>query len=347
MVMRFFRRGKKDVVCPGCLAQVRVSDEFNQTCPSCGKPIPTIYIQRYDDAPPIIISIFGWSNHGKTFFLDALRLILMEMSPLWPGYFYQSLTQLDLDTERMLREARRQGRNTEATQRRTRDQNEAYVMLLEHVALWDSRMLVMMDHPGESFENMGIPTSEIPYLVGTETTVMLVSLPDLIAGHGSLNQLLTIYIDALTKQKVNFRKGPRRRLIIAFTQADRMIKALPQPLQVYLQDDEVWPMINSDKELTQHWDEQVMEEYVERMKRVSDEISKWMSRDNRNVPGGTATLAMIAQYNLDARFTIMTATGGQLNATTDNDTRQAGFNIAPRRVLDTFLWALEFQSKRS
>lgn len=343
--MNFFRRGKKEVVCPGCLARVRVTDETKQTCPNCSREIPIIYIQDYEKAPPIYIQVFGWTGHGKTFFLDSLRLIMMGMNPLWSnsGYYYQSLTQLDLETETALLNERQKGVPAGSTQRKTRDQNEVYIMKLQSMALWGSRMLVIMDQPGENFEKLAVPVKEIPYLVNTETTIMLISLNDLIANGGqNVAQLLNIYIQALLNAKVNFAKA-RRKLVIALTKADK-IKGLPVSLKNYLADDTVWPIVDGTMRVKRPLEGIALEEYLERMTHVSDEIENWIRTDVRNVPGGGAMMAMLKQYNIEARFTLHSATGQELSSEVVGE--ESGFNIAPRRVLDTFLWALEFQSEK-
>ncbi len=324
---------------------MRVTDNSDQTCAVCSRVIPGFYIDYYvsKEALPVFIQVFGKTAHGKTMWLNSLRLSLMRMSTLWSGFFYQSLTQLDQDTEKALETDRVRGLAPGSTQRRTRDQNEVFIMLLKHIPLWKSRMLVIMDHPGEYFETFKIPVKEIPYLKEASiTTIMMISLFDLLNEGQRVNNLLNNYVQAMRNEiKIDLKKPPQRHLVIALTKADK-IAGLPPTLKNYLEDDDVWQMANGDKEIVAPLDDQYMEEYVERMERVSKEIARWISSDPKNMPGGADMLGMIKEFKLDVRFTLMSATGRDL----DPDGSSSGFNIAPRRVLDTFLWALEFQSQK-
>jgi len=337
-IKKIFGGGPK-VVCPRCLQQIGVSDKPNQSCPNCGWQLPLEYIQNFEEAPPIFIQVFGWTNHGKTMFLDTMRLVLMDMGALWDRFRYQSFTQLDMDKERELRAERRKGVLAANTQRRERNQNEVYIMNLRGMERWGDRMLVVMDHPGEFFESFDVPVKEVPFLLNTPTTVMLISLQDVIddtsnsAGE-SVDQLFQIYLSALTREGVNWKKE-RRKIIIVLTKADMLRDIMPANLRNYLIDDSTWTSIESNRRI-EPLSSIAVAEYVERMKRVSDEIKNWMLTDRHNIPGGRNFINLIDDYNIDARFTMMTATG--------QDVQGGEIPISPRRVLDPFFWALEFQS---
>lgn len=341
--MNFIRRilgysGKK-VVCPRCLERIGVKEDQAKLCDNCGWGIPLQYIRSFDEAPPIFIQVFGWTNHGKTLFLDTLRLVLMDMHAVWDNFRYQSFTQMDMEKERELQAERRRGILAAGTQRRERDQNEVYIMNLRGMERWGSRMLVVMDHPGEYFENFSVPVKEIPFLINTPTTIMLISLPDIVddsknsAGE-RIDQLFQIYLAALENEGVNWKKE-RRKLIVVLTKAD-ITAGMPQNMRNYLMEDNIWRSIESNTRMNP-LDSIAVAEYLERMERVSNDIRHWIRSDRKNVPGGANFINLIDDYNIDARFTIMSATGGEVE--------QGGINISPRRVLDPFFWALEFQSR--
>lgn len=343
MIKNWFGR-KKSVICPRCLVPVMVGKEIgDRRCNNCSLEIPGGYIENFEVSPPIFMQVFGWTKHGKTLFLDTLRLTLMTMHPIWPNdYFYEGFTQLDLDKDREIRAIRQRGIMADSTQARTRDQNEVYIMNLRNMERWKNRMLVIMDHPGEYFEDLSVPVAEIPFLVNTPTTVMLISLPDILddsqntAGE-SIDQLFSIYAATLRKNKVDFKKE-KRKLIIVFTKADKT-KGLPANLKHYLMDDSIWSSIDNVKQSEMLTSFRVAE-YLERMQRVSDEIAHWIQTDSRNVPGGANFIGLMNNYNVDYRFTLMSATGQDISKEDEGK-----FNITPRRVLDPFFWALEFQSR--
>jgi hypothetical protein len=338
IIKSIFGGGPK-IVCPRCLERITVKGDSVQTCANCGWRIPVQYVRTFDDAPPIFIQVFGWTNHGKTLFLDTLRLVLIDMHALWDNFRYQSFTQLDMDKERELQAERRKGVMAPGTQRLERDQNEVYIMNLRGMERWGNRMLVIMDHPGEYFERYEVPVNEIPFLINTPTTVMLISLPDVIDDETNssgerIDQLFQIYLAALENEGVDWQKD-RRKLVIVFTKAD-ITQGLPSNLRNYLMEDAIWSTIDSNKRASP-LDNVRVAEYLERMQRVSDDIRHWIRTDRKHVPGGANFVNLIDDYNIDARFTMMSATGGEIE--------QGGVSISPRRVLDPFFWALEFQSR--
>lgn len=330
-MFNFFNR--KRIVCPRCLESIPVKKDAG-ACPRCHYPIPIGYLQNYEYAPPIFIQVFGWTAHGKTMFLDVLRLILLDMSAVWSAYIHEPLTRLDLEHQRALRTDRQQGNPPGSTPKKDRDQNEVYIMLLKNMERWQSRMLVVMDHAGERFETFDqVPVQEIPYLLNTPTTIMLISLPDMEReGRGeSMDQLLHIYLETMRKNNVDFKKMYRK-LVIVFTKAD-LIKDLPANLRYYLMDDDTWQFVTYPTQALP-LNPQSLAEYLERMGRVSDEIRNWI----QTLVGGTNLVRLIESYNIDARYSLISATGQDLEIS-------GGANIVPRRVLDPFFWALEFQSQ--
>jgi hypothetical protein len=81
-------------------------------------------------------------------------------------------------------------------------------MKLEQMLQWGSHWLVIMDHAGEIFKDFHVPVDELPFLIRTPTTFMLLSIPQIRkADRGeSIDQLLNIYIETMLKHDVNFRK---------------------------------------------------------------------------------------------------------------------------------------------
>ncbi|MDZ4771415.1 MAG: hypothetical protein SGJ24_20005 [Chloroflexota bacterium] len=331
---------RKFIVCPRCVAEVRVRDE-GRTCSECGFAIPVQYVQDYNDFKPIFISIFGWRQVGKTMFLDVLRLHLYDLGLVWhsQGYGFFPVGKIDFDHQSMLRSQRSNGQPPNSTQARSRDQNEVYIMKLSNMDRWSNRHLIMMDHAGERFQEFGdFPSEEVPFLKATPTTVMLISLPDLMANNTGeqMDQLLQIYINALREMGVKFDKE-RRKLVVVFTKADK-IRGLPASLQNYVSYDEFWDRIDGDNGANA--EVVPTPEYIERMGRVSKEIERWLGTNNRVTPGGAAFLGLIRSHNIEARYSMITASGR------DIDGGNVGqFRINPRRVLDPFFWALEFQSQ--
>ena len=332
--MNLFRK-KKMVVCPRCLTAIPVTID-TKVCSECKFEIPPAYIRDYETTLPIFIQVFGWSSVGKTMWLDVMRLNLFEMSNIWPKCIYESVTQIDLDHERILRKQRKNGEMPDSTQAKERDQNQVYMMKLKDMERWGSRTLVIMDHAGERFEKFDIPMQEIPYLLKVPTTFMLISLRDMLDNNSgeTMNQLLNIYITAMQDKGVRFDKE-RRKLIFVFTKADLI--DLPSNLRNYLISDDIWARINAD--VSSPFDSQELAVYVERMGRVSDEIKHWIETDKSLRAQGRVMNNLLKDNNIEARYTLISATGQDVSDT------NGAFQLIPRRVLDPFFWALELQSR--
>jgi hypothetical protein len=89
-----------------------------------------------------------------------------------------------------------------------------------------------------------------------------------------------------------------------------------------------------------------MAAHVEKMKWVSDEIRDWLLRDPDGAPGGSNLVGLIEANHFQAEYTLISATGhDDLRTQADVDINEAGLKITPKRVLDPFFWALEFQSE--
>lgn len=340
------RPSAKRIVCPRCLESIVFSGDL-VACTNCAYELPPRYKKFYREAPPIYIQVFGWSSHGKTMFLDVLRLLLIETDfiyKLWGDYAHSALTQLDLEHENTLRMDRRNGQAPGSTPKRDRDQNEVYIMHMAEMERWGDRMMVIMDHAGEQFETMdGVPAGEIPYLLNTPTTFMLISIPDikrsLQSGQAqagtSMDQLLQIYLETMERNGVDLGKN-RRNMVIVLTKAD-MIDNLPLSLENYLTNDEVYNAFQSPGRGNELSGMNLVE-YIERMGNVSEEISSWLQSDPSAAPGGDAFVRQIKRNNINAKYTIISSTGQDIDSV-------QGVQLMPRRVLDPFFWALEYQSR--
>lgn len=322
--------------CPRCLNEIvvpknSIKSNMQVQCPTCKFQLPAEYIHSFNKAYPAYIQLFGWSQVGKTTFLDALRLMLY-IHPLWPSFTCDPITSLDFDHKAILLAQRRNGQKPDSTIKRERNQNEPYIMLLNDMDRWQSRFLVMMDHAGEQFQDFKVPKDEIPFLQHCPTTIMLYSLTEERDGK-QIEDLMITYINSLKTYGVDFQKSSRK-LVVVFTKGDRLTD-LPANLMHYLNQDSAWSHLEN-LEIPPFLQGIQLSEYMEAMKRVSDAIESWFSG---NVAGAQQFRTMAKRNNIETRYSIISAQGQEL---TDDSN---GVQISPKRVLDPFFWALEFQSK--
>ena len=62
----------KNLLCPRCLTKLETIEvSQDNECPNCRLVIPGTYIANYETANPFFIQVFGWTQHGKTVYLNS------------------------------------------------------------------------------------------------------------------------------------------------------------------------------------------------------------------------------------------------------------------------------------
>lgn len=330
--MGFFT--KRQLICPYCLIEIRGSRNLTH-CPNpkCKKELPVQYIDDYEEHPPFFVQVFGWSQVGKTMFLNALTLILVKMAKVWPKYHFVAATEKSQFKVRDINGYLKTGELPTATSKGDQD---VYIMLLNNMELWGSRTLVTRDCAGEYFDNYQIPVEEgAPFLLNAPTTFMFISLSDMAESQDSrtMSMLLEHYVETLMKHGVNFKKE-RRKLVVVLTKAD-LIPNLPTNLLNYLRTDPIWGAVNKP-DFVEQMDAIAMQEYLEIMERVSDAIRDWIRKD----ASGENFVRFAESKNIEIRFSLISSTGSPVGKQ-----GLAVEALAPRRILDPYFWALELQSQ--
>ena len=197
--------GYKQILCPNCLTEIRYRKEVSKCAnPKCAKELPAQYIQNYERAAPFFVQLIGWSAVGKTVYLQALTLMLMQMGKIWRNYSFSPLTEQTLGYVQGVREFLSKGTMPPPTQLALQ---EACIMLLLGMSRWDGRMLVSRDVAGEVFNKLQFPIEYTPYLLHVPTTFLMISLYDLEEfPEKSMDQLMTSFIETMGKYDPNFRK---------------------------------------------------------------------------------------------------------------------------------------------
>ena len=330
-----FRKNRKSIQCPRCRSLVRINpnEAQNPSCKSCNFVIPLAYARGYNHAPSVFIQLFGLPGAGKTMFLDMLRLYLYDMDQAWEatGFYAQPITQLDMEHKDILQSERSQGTLPGSTPKRERNQNEVYIMLLNHMVRWGSRFLVVVDHAGEQFGKLVVDVAEIPFLQHTPVTILLLSLPDLVREKKRVDNLINSYITSLEENGVNFAKE-HHQLIIVFSKAD-LISNLPPELSDYLSKDTTYLSLKNQQRNFKISSEAEMDNYIRQMSIMSNVIRKWLEE---KILGGATMLNMLKDKDIATRFTVMSATGLPLSGSGN------ALVPTPRRVLDPFFWVLEY-----
>jgi hypothetical protein len=276
--------------------------------------------------------MIGWSNVGKTVYLQSLTLLLERVGRIWPNFVPAPATEATFGFVQGVRAAMAGGNLPPITPLGV---HEAYIMLLKNMERWGGRTLVIRDFAGEHFQRFEIPPEQASFLLNAQTAFVMFSFAEL-SQHPewSMDDLLHSYINTLLKLGVNLRRQTRN-LVVIFSKCDLM-HDLPPHLSDYLLGDELWAAIDG-RSPPPVYGATKMAEYMERLNRIDAEIKAWLE----TTENGFKLTRRAADMGIQIRFTIASATGAEVSQ--ENRLSQ---RLEPRRILDPFFWALEFERQR-
>lgn len=322
---------KNRILCPYCLGDIPY-DSSTKYCinPKCKYEVPVLYGQKFKQHPPLFIQVIGWSRVGKTVFLQALTYLFEDLNIIWKNYRYAPDTDPTLNFLKDVRDARADGRLPAPT---TMGMKDAYIMLLSDMPRWGSRSIVVRDCAGETFQEIDFDIEYLPYLLHVPTTFFVISLSD-IKKSDRFDDLLTSYIRSMSKNNVDFKKQ-KKNIIVILSKADQLSDELPPKVMNYLSNDPILDAIQS-QDTNSSFGYDRMSKYMNEMEEISVEIENFLQKRS----SGIGFIRNAQAENIKLKFCAVSSLGAKPNP---DNTLDMGWQ--PRRVLDPFLWALEFQSK--
>jgi hypothetical protein len=312
---------------------VRIRED-DKKCPECGGAIPLTYRTAEDDHHPFFVPLIGWTAVGKTVYLQALALVTEHLVSVWPGFVTIPHTDATRTILREIRQAYAAGELPKPTPLGFR---ETFILGMSHMARWGNRTLVLRDCAGEHFEGFefkGFGEADIAFFSRSRTSLLMVSLPDLMHADGkAMDELFLSYVNTLG---LGGRKMKQSRLkaIVIFSQADR-ISGLPPHLENYLRTDPFQALLDANVRLPPMTNLE-MALYIERMRRASVSIREWVTYEFAQAE----RLVRLAEaMGIHLEFTIVSALGAGTGP--QNELVQ---RLMPCRVLDPLFWSMEFHS---
>ena len=310
------------ILCPYC-GTPQAFAGTNTVCVKCSAEVPRNYIANARQRPPIWMVTVGYSQHGKSTFVDGLTTVIEKLIRISPGTVY---TYLDEATRKKIIETRKgnqQGILPGSTQRPV-----PMLISLPHFLGNESNTLVIYDMPGEIFDDPGEIEKYSEVIKQAETIWFLISLRDMEKDQEgrSIADLVNIYVGGLQQLNAPI-KG--RRVLVVYTKSDLILEGLPAHLQDYLAED---PYSN----LPQMTMEDVKKapfrdlDYWEKMQAAS----QWLKEYTYDkVPGGDALIGLVEHNEMALSFTAVSSVPGA-------DGRTIGTAIPRYRVLDPLIWSL-------
>lgn len=322
----------RQVECPYCFNKVKITERA-LSCVVCKQIIPLEYYDAYPTAPPFFIPVIGWSQTGKSVFLETLTLTVEKMGRIWPDFI---AVPLGAATQEFIRERKkriRQGNIADATNVELYWE-DAHILYLQNMEPWGSRTLVMRDMNGELFHDHTIPKEFVPLIRWASTAFFMISIPDLEAvPDWHLGELFSCYARSIRESA-----GPRalegRRIVVILSKADRIVD-LPDEFQEYLARDPMQRALQT-KERVPMFDYGASRAYLEKLKAVGSNLQAWFEDEFE----GERLTRAAKNAGIPLQFTIISSTG----ADASNGVIQGP--LRPTRILDPFFLALEAETKR-
>jgi hypothetical protein len=305
------------MICPYCLT--RNSINGNQCSnPQCRKNIPPLYLKYHgkkgsDD--PVLVSVVGFSGHGKTVFLGALFSFIDNQLPrVWKGFSRQGLNQEGIDALDTVVKQLGAGVLPAPTPRTFPDPS---IHRFWKLPKFGDQTLVIYDPPGEAFSAGDNVERYAGFVRQSRCVLFLISLSDLKRFVASeMHRLLETYQLGLSRMS----GLPRaQHLIVVFTKADLLsgeFQLSPALREV---------LINKGaQQLVKPGD------YLNSLKEYSDLLRDFTA----NTLGAQNFINLAKQYFHSVEYTVISSTGS------NPENGRLTTALLPSRVFDPLLWVL-------
>ncbi len=302
------------MLCPFCLEN---TPSNSPQCRHCDETLPVLYVESYRRRrPPYVVSLVGFSGHGKTVYLASLLYALQDrLTRVWPDFYRKGLNQETITVLYENLKRLQQGTLPESTRRNF---PRPSIHMLRRIPHKGDRQLLIYDPPGEAFE-LGAGIQEYAGFVQRARVVLfLLSLADMDepVSH-EMQRLLETYTLGMAQMKAKTRK---QHLVVVYTKADLLQERLTDrpDLLSYLQHSEQETIGN-------------VKQYVQRLKLVSNELADF-TRSELGAHG------FISHANSEFKSVSYCAISSLGSAPVDG---QLEMGMDPRRVVDPLLWVME------
>jgi formylglycine-generating enzyme required for sulfatase activity len=225
------------MICPYCVQEIPAgSDKHDECKENKGKPFSPFYIDHHggeDSIDPVVVSVVGFRQHGKTVFLCALFDFLdNHLHQSWPGFYNHVLDQDSLTQLNETREDLRKGNLPNWT-----------ILSFPRPGIFrltnmprrngggklpplDDTSVLIYDPPGEAFVSEDQIVLLASFVKRSSCVLFLIditSLGDAIADETA--KLLDTYL--LGMRRMGIAKKSQH-LIVVYTKSDEMKASLPE-----------------------------------------------------------------------------------------------------------------------
>jgi hypothetical protein len=305
------------MICPYCLTRnaIVATQCLNQ---QCKKIIPPLYIKHHGkdrSNDPIMVSVVGFSGHGKTVFLGSLFSFIDNHLPqVWRGFSRQGLNQEGIDALETNVKQLESGYLPVPTPRTFPTPS---IHRFWKLPKFGDQTFVIYDPPGEAFSAGDNVERYAGFVKQSNCVLFLISLSDLKRSvAGEMHRLLEIYQLGLSRMD----NLPRpQHLIVVFTKADLLSGEFqPSPaLRAILINKDARPLAN-------------LNDYLNSLK----EHSALLRDFTANTLRAQNFINLAERQFQSVEYTIISSTGS------NPENGRLTTALLPSRVFDPLLWVL-------
>ncbi|MGB9182223.1 MAG: SUMF1/EgtB/PvdO family nonheme iron enzyme, partial [Pyrinomonadaceae bacterium] len=332
------------MICPYCLEDVPANTQQHAECKiNKVKKYPLFYTRFHGGegaSEPIILSVVGFSGHGKTVYLCALFDFLdNRLSHIWPKFYNHVLDQDSLSRLNENRAKLRKGELPERTRQSFprpgifRLTNMPHVQGSNGMPPLDDTTVLIYDPPGEAFDNESKIVDWASFVKRSSCVLFLVdvtTLGDSIAD--KMAELLDTYL--LSMELMGIEKGSQH-LIVVYTKSDDMKVSVPEfssylekepKLKDYLSEEQPETLANPRAHLN-------------RLEHISDLLEKFTWSELN----ASKFINVAKDWFVSVSYTAVSSLGGApeeyINEAGEKEGRLP-FKMSPRSVADPLLYVL-------
>lgn len=302
------------MLCPFCLEKISSN---GRKCNHCNEELPILYINSYRRRrPPYVVSLVGFSGHGKTVYLASLLYTLQDrLTRVWPNFYRRGLSQEAVDILYENLKMLREGTLPESTRRNF---PRPSVHELRSIPGEGDRQLLIYDPPGEAFyQDVGME-QYAGFVKKAKVVLFLMSLADMDEPvSNEMKQLLDVYTLGMARMEA---KTKKQHLVVVYTKADLLLDRLASrsPLIAYMRQSEEATIGD-------------VKQYRRALHYVSDELADF----TRCELGAHGFVSHATSEFKSVSYCIMSSLGSA------PEEGRLVMSMDPHRVVDPLMWVME------
>lgn len=309
------------MLCPKCLANVQ-SFSLKQgayQCPECQREIPLMYVEDYDQFPPVVISAVGFRGHGKTCYFASLFHTIRRLADLWKGFYYHAIDEESLETVKYNLNLLEAGKIPDPT---PINFPEPTIVRFNKIPSFGNRHFLFYDTAGEAYVRASLLKNVARFVIRSSVVMFLVSPTDVPDPGQDMHNLLQSYEQGLRQLGGN---PKQQHLVVVFTKGDKIgnMKGWADGKYQMIQQALYDGTIDHVKDIRT---------YFREMRRLSKNLRRFaLASDGLDA---RQFVNMANDKFKSVEFTIISALGSQPEG------GRLRVHVQPRRVLDPLLWII-------